>query len=292
LNTPTHLRRALSDLDVLLSGFRGCIDAVAKHYPIPEGEAWRNDGQVLLIKGHHHLQTIRELATGRNIAADPRLVDPYVDHGSIGVLGRAAFECLLLFHFIFIDSSAAMQELRFSVWKYVGIRSRTKLQGFQMMKGAVEKVRKEDMQRLHELQEAIEGNELFMKMDKNVRHNALHKDGVRLGHHWTDIAQRAGMPRIYAADMYRHLCEYTHSGPVSAWQIRDASADKSGETLASGVITFCTMLLNETMITYARRFPPAHRTVFSDADLITAISVWRQRRNAVKDLPPGFEPPT
>lgn len=69
------------------------------------GEGWKNHAQILLIKIFRHLESIETIFEGVQTSIGKKTFPHYVDHASIAVLARTAFETYMMFHFIFCAKS-------------------------------------------------------------------------------------------------------------------------------------------------------------------------------------------
>lgn len=276
------LRRITTVLLQQIEGLRNLVDVVHRTEQCTDDRAWLNSGQMLVIKVVHHMAAACDLATGRQ-EHPGREFDFFIDHSSIAVLVRAAFEASVVFHFIFCDGTPEEKRLRFDVWRLAALSSRLQLKGTRNVQERVEPIREKDRASVAMLQEDIRNNVLFKTLTKDAKNNALRKGNFKLGHSWPDLAEKAGVPRGYAADMYNHLCEYTHSGAVSTLQMRDASATGEGAGLASATLLFCVLLLNELIVNYCKVFPKANQALLENHKLLLDVATWRQKRDMFAD---------
>jgi hypothetical protein len=267
-----------STLRQQIEGLRGLVNVVHSTEQCTDDRVWLNYGQMLVIKVVHHLTSACDLAAGRDEQPGGEY-DFFIDHSSIAVLVRAAFEASVVFHFIFCDDTPQTKRLRFNVWRLAALSSRLQLKGTRNVQERVRPVREQDQASVKVLQEAIQADALFQELSKDARNNALRKGNFRLGHSWPDLAEKAGVPRGYAADMYNHLCEYTHSGAVSTLQMRDASASGDGPGMASATLLFCVILLNELIVNYCCVFPKANQALLENHKLLMDVATWRKRRD-------------
>lgn len=267
-----------AELGEQIEAVRSLVNVVHRSEKCTEDRAWIDCGQVLVIKVVHHLTAARDLAAGRAESVSGEF-DWFVDHSSIAVLVRAAFEAAVTFHFIFCDGSTEDKRLRFNVWRLGSLSSRLQLRGTRNVQARVAPIRAQDQATVAELEQVIQTDPHFQALSKDARHNALKKGNFRLGYNWPELAQRAGLPRGYAADMYNHLCEYTHSGAVSTYQMRDASKSGDGAGLASGSLLFCVLLLNELILNYCQVFPKAKEALLANHELLLNVATWRKRRD-------------
>lgn len=261
-----------------IDGLRCLVNVVHRTEECTAERAWLDSGQTLVIKVVHHMTAACDLTAGRQEDSGGKF-GWFIDHSSIAVLVRAAFEASVVFHFIFCDGTHEERRLRYNVWRLAALCARLQLRGTRNVQERVAPIREQDKATVAELQHAIENDAIFQTLSKDARNNALRKGNFRLGNSWPDLAEKAGLPRGYAADLYNHLCEYTHSGAVSTYQMRDASTTGAGAGLASGSLLFCILLLNELIINYCRVFPRANQALLENHKLLMDVSTWRQKRD-------------
>jgi hypothetical protein len=267
-------RTPTSDFPVLIRKFAKLID-FASRIPMTNERAWKNSGQLLLIKAFRHLESIGTLFNGIETELNGKKLPVYIDHSSISVLARAAYETYVIFYFIFCDGTAAEQQLRYQVWRMNGLMSRQKLHGpltGEAGFGAQKVAERFEIDRLRAL---ITDHPSFRSLKAHVRDNVKKGTDVRLGEPLLDLAERAGLPRKYAADMYNHLCNYTHSGAISTFQIHDATAEQNADArLAGATVSFCTILLVELVFAYTTFFEEVDEYAVGDDELWEIADEW------------------
>lgn len=257
----------------LLNIFANLIQGHASK-SVPDGQAWKNDGQVLLIKVYRHLESIEILFKGVETTVDGITYPRYVDHSSIAVLGRAAFESYMMFYFIFCSGSEELCMLRYRVWKMIGLKERQKLNGPLLHDQHWAQILRGEEKEISSLDKLIRVDRLFVQYQKELQEKVLKKDDVRMGFRWMDIAEQAGFPRKYAFDIYSHFCNYAHSGAISVFQIRDASNDGFHKNLAANTITFCTLLMSQAIMNYARVFDEVSHNLKNDPEMLAITDRW------------------
>ncbi|HYD61692.1 MAG TPA: DUF5677 domain-containing protein [Noviherbaspirillum sp.] len=271
-----------ADFSRLLATFATLIDIPAGQ-PIPPGEAWKNDAQVLLIKIYRHLESIRMLFQGVTTTVHDKTHPPYVDHSSIAVLARAAFESYMLFHFIFCAPTEVARTLRYRVWKYAGLKSRQELHGPVTRSAVWDRVLERDRRTLLTLEQEIRADHLFQQYSTERQEKILRQGDVKLGEKWMTLAEASGMPRKYAHDMYNHFCNYAHAGHISILQIRDASRAGDHQRLATGAISFCALLMSQVIANYARLFPDVAQAIEHDGEAAAMVERWQALLDTVSN---------
>jgi len=282
------MRTPTSDFPVLIGKFAKLID-FASRIPVTKETAWKNSGQLLLIKAFRHLESINALARGVETELNGKKLPLYIDHSSISVLGRAAYETYVLFFFIFCDGTLEEQQLRYHVWRMSGLVSRQKLHGPLGIDSSFHQQKTDERSEIDRLRKLITEHPSFRVLDKNVRENVKKGNDVRLGKPLLDLAERAGLPRKYAADMYNHLCNYAHSGAISTFQIHDASSEQYADaSLASATVVFCTFLLVEMILAYTTLFEEVDKFYVIDDELCKLVAHWFQLKLELAKLYAGI----
>lgn len=273
-----HLSSISAVLLQQIEGLRYLVNVVHRTEECSADRAWLNSGQMLVIKVVHHMTAACDLAAGKQEDSGGEF-EWFVDHSSIAVLVRAAFEASVIFHFLFCDGTFEEKRLRYNVWRLAALSARLQLRGTRNVQERVAPIRERDKATVAELQDSIQNDPLFQALSKDARNNALRKGNFRLGYSWPELAEKAGVPRGYAADLYNHLCEYAHSGAVSTYQMRDAGSTGEGAGLAGGALLFCVLLLNELIVNYCKVFPKANEALLQNHKLLLDVATWRQKRD-------------
>lgn len=260
------------DFPKLLRKFEQLIQR-AKDIPLTDENAWKAHGQLLLIKAWGHLASIETLGKSA-IKRDEGAEQVYVDHGSLAVLGRSAYETYVLFNFIFLEQDPELQKFRHQVWRLSGLMSRAKLNRPKALPPwRLEQIEREAQQIAH-LKEAITSNSLFAELDDRTQKNVKKGEGVRLGAALIDLAVKAGLPRQYSADMYTHFCNYSHASSISAFQISETLNDGTSSIMARANIAFCCLLLVQMIMAYTEFFDEIDVAVASDDELANLLALW------------------
>ena len=186
---------------------------------IPHGFAWLNDAQILAIKTCRHIESIITLSKGIETDLGHSKCGLYVDHSSIAALGRAAFESYVIFHYIFDTAPGEVAKFRHDVWKMSGLLERQGLHGFEEKSDQQSKILDAEKIQIEKLRAAIVASPSFQKLNADIRKSVKRGKNWRMGTDWLTLAERSGIPRKYAHDMYSHFCEYSHSGALSALRL-------------------------------------------------------------------------
>lgn len=260
------------DFPRLLSKFEHLIE-VARCSPFTKENAWKAHGQLLLIKAYCHLKSIALLA-GPTMGTDSS-TPAYLDHGSIAVLGRSAYETYVLFNFIFLEPDPGTREFRHQVWRLSGLMSRTKLNRPKALPPERLEQIKEEEQELLRLKEVVTSSTYFSGLGENTQRNVRKGEGVRLGAALIDLAVNAGLPRKYASDMYTHFCNYSHAGAISAFQISETLNNGTSLIMVRANVAFCCVLLTRIILAYTEFFEVVDSVVAADSELTELLALWQ-----------------
>lgn len=261
------------DFPKLLRKFEQLIQR-AKDIPLTDENAWKAHGQLLLIKAWGHLASVETLgrsAIKRGTSNGERV---YVDHGSLAVLGRSAYETYVLFNFIFLTKVPELQKFRHQVWRLSGLMSRAKLNRPKALPPKVLEQIEREAQQIALLKDAITASPYFAALDDRTQKNVKKGEGVRLGTALIDLAVKAGLPRQYSADMYSHFCNYSHASSISAFQISETLNDGTSSIMARANIGFCCILLVQMIMAYTEFFEEIDAAVASDDELADLLAMW------------------
>lgn len=251
----------------------GGLISVPTNIALTPENAWKNQGQVMVIKAYSHLESIAELAGFRDRPGS--IARSYIDYGSISVLARTTYETYVLFKFLFLDKNSSLREFRHQVWRLSGLMSRMKLNRPPgLPRERLEQIKREEAE-IARLRAVIEENPFFTELDKKVQKSVRQGDGVRLGTALIDLAEQAGLPRKYAADMYAHFCNHSHASAISVYQLSDALSDRTTARLARVTVSFCCLLLTLIILSYTELFPEVDAAVAGDDELCESLALWK-----------------
>lgn len=260
------------DFTRLLGKLGTLINVPTKILMTPEN-AWKNHGQLMVIKAYCHLQSIAVLAGN---AGDHKPTSAaHVDHGSIAVIARAAYETYVLFSFIFLDDDHELRQFRHRVWRLSGLMSRAKLNRPPGLPLERMKQLERETDEIARLRPIIEDSPFFSMLDKQAQKNVRQGDGVRLGKALIDLAEQAGLPRKYVADMYNHFCNYSHASAISAFQLSETLNDGTSPIMARVTVGFCCILLTQMILAYATFFDEVDIVVVADSELVELLALWK-----------------
>lgn len=260
----------------------GSLINVPTKVSVTSENAWKNHGQLLVIKAYCHLKSIAVLA-GSSAEQNPANTS-FIDHGSIAVVARAAYETYVLFNFIFLEEDPELRQFRHQVWRLSGLMSRMKLSRPQgLPPERIEQIECESAE-INRLRPIIEGSRFFGMLSSHAQKNVRQGDGVRLGQALIDLAESAGLPRKYVADMYNHFCNYSHAGAISAFQLSDTLKDGTSLIMARVTVAFCCILLTQMILAYAKFFDEVNAAVMTDDELLELLGLWKGMSAAFAEM--------
>ncbi|MCC7681067.1 DUF5677 domain-containing protein [Janthinobacterium sp. FW305-128] len=255
-----------------LLGKLGTLINIPPKSMLTRENGWKNHGQLMVIKAYCHLQSIALLA--ESTAGEKSSQISHIDHGSIAVIARAAYETFVLFNFIFLEEDPELRQFRHQVWRLSGLMSRMKLNRVPGLPSERLEQIKIETNEIARLQPIIEGSRYFTMLSKQAKKNVRQGDGVRLGAALIDLAEQAGLPRKYVADMYTHFCNSSHANAISAFQLSETLKDGTSPIVARGMIGFCCILLTQMIFAYAKFFDEVQDYVVTDTELVDLLTVW------------------
>lgn len=227
-----------------------------------------NDAQTLAKKVVMHVEASVMLA---------RAAPNRPDHASLAVLVRAAYESVLLLHYVFLDARSK-SELRYERWRLCGLKSRAELSGFRDPR--TPDSRQAEAQTISRLESAIStivSSDGTILMDRQkVKYSPSRWRNWKPG--WSELATIAGFHEQRAAGAYSYLCGYSHGDSWSVMQIDQAGRAGHEPHLADTFVMIGASLLAELLDIYPR-FMPVSPLVMPDeeqrrADLYRAF--WRE----------------
>lgn len=163
---------AKEDFSTMLSGLGNLIELLNGSTALP-GMEWEVDGHTMLIKTFRHIESIGTLLKGVNTTINNKALPEYIDHSSISVLGRAAFENYLLYHFIFCTGPREQKILRHRIWKMIGLQERQNIHGPVKEKVKWNNEMKFDFEEINRLKTKIENDKLFKELTEGERKKFL-----------------------------------------------------------------------------------------------------------------------
>ena len=175
---------------------------------------WRIHAYGLGIKLMRHLASLFYLSKGSNLAefSEFKALVNFIDHPSINVIARSAFESYLTFFGLFVDKKLTDKEREFfvSLWGFRGLLERAKTPPFSSKDH--EKA-KEISEKIKEWRKKIKSDSIYKQLGKDDRDKAVRGEW-RLNREWNFLAKEAGYSENFFNAMYGKYSDSAHSG---AW---------------------------------------------------------------------------
>lgn len=226
------------------------------------------DAESLLFKFFGHAASSLYLFRSTTL---PTIGVSFFDSASINVLGRAALETFLVFHYVFVaPASEQEKDFRYHSWALAGLLAR---QNFPVQTIEGKQGLEKDKEIIRSLQSILENNPLFKKLTPKQQKNLLNKGKWRL-ESWTKIAQSAGLSDLHANNFYRYLCDYAHTGNLSVLQVQQADTAESQKTLCNATIEFIMIAIANIIKSYCKLFPKSNAILLSDKDSAKIVDLW------------------
>ena len=234
-------------------------------------DAKLKDAEHLATKFLVHAASILYLSRGTHVPDFPSVRLGFTDSASIDVVARAAFETFLVLHHIFLaPASADERHYRYLSWKAAGLAER---QHFPVATQEHHEKLEEERRELHDLHSKLNSNVFFQ-----LEVHAEQKEKVLRGEwklkSWREIAQGAGLTRVLSLDMYRYLCEYSHSGFVSVSQIEQALNKSEQPRLIEPAMITVAIAAANLIHGYGELFPIAKQALAADTAGHEVVAKW------------------
>jgi len=201
----------------------------------------------------------------------PEIMASFFDVGSINVLGRAALETLLVFHYVFVDPSSDQErDLRYLSWLLAGLLERQEYP-VQSLKG--KELLSAEKKLIAPLQEKLANHPEFLRLPRGQQKKLMKKGEWRI-HSWKDIGLSAGLDETHAKAFYYYLCGFAHAGNISVLQIRQARTADSQNALCAATITVIMIAIANMIKSYCKIFPNSQSVLTKDTEAATLVDIW------------------
>ncbi|TVL99889.1 MAG: hypothetical protein CV087_16200 [Candidatus Brocadia sp. WS118] len=195
----------------------------------------------------------------------------FFDPGSINVLGRAALESFLVFHYVFIEPrSDDEKDFRYYLWLHASYLDRQK---FLTRSEDGKKQLNDEKKIIDALKEKINNNSVFKQLDEKKKKKLVEKGQWRL-QSWTDIGMSAGLSEILAKQFYSFLCIYAHSGCQSAQQVGNAETAETQKDLCVATMKLIMIVMANMIKVYCQMFVKPKDVRQKDEDAKKLIDQW------------------
>ena len=209
----------------------------------------------------------------------------FFDPGSINVLGRAALESFLVFHYVFVEPrSDDEKDFRYYSWLHASYLDR---QIFPSRSEEGKKHLNDEKKLIDALKEKIINNSVFKQFDEEKKEKLLRK--MEKGQwrlqwqrqkrqwqpqSWTNIGVSAGLSEILAKQFYGHLCAYAHSACQSAQQVGNAETADTQKALCVATMKLIMIAIANMIKTYCQMFVKSKDVIQKDEDAKKLIDQW------------------
>jgi len=226
------------------------------------------DAEGLAVKFFGHASAVFYLYQG---TALPLLGANFVDPSSINVLGRAALETFLVFHYVFVHpASEEERDFKYMSWLLAGFLERQSLPA-QSPKG--KEMLSREAQLIAPVKAKLIQNKCFKGLKPGRQKDLLEKGKWKLPS-WKEMALSAGLSPTYAEAFYGYLCGYAHSGNLSVRQIRNAQTLQSQRTLCAATIGVLLISTANMIRAYCKVFPKSESSLKQDQDGTELVNMW------------------
>jgi len=259
-----------NELDFLLNLLFEVGNSRKEH---PEGHvrAKAHYAEAILIKTFLHISAVNSMLEKLNVVKANGKRIPFVDHSSIAVMVRAGLESYLTFSHIYSNPDPNITDFRYHCWDLQGYIERSKYASndgeFQDL------IQKENQLRLEKI-ELLESLDIYNGLSPSKK-NRIKQGKWKLDYTWADLAENSGFDRLFFKANYSYLCEYAHTGRVSAMQIFGALKAKKNDVLINPMILTCLTVLAKLIMEYVLINEPSMETFNSNPNNIIVCNKWK-----------------
>ncbi len=258
-----------ADFSTLLDLFIRLVDSQTGR-KIEPGDAWLNDAQVLAKKLFQHLVSMQTLAACATVERDGVPTVFFVDHASVKVVARAAFETYLVFYYIYGNSDHSLREFRHRTWHLGGLADR---QQFHSSTPHTRAVQAREKKQLEKLKSEIETSPHFRSYTNRQRKKLLEGEW-RIGSGWAKLSRDAGFHDKYFKNIYGYLCGYSHSSYLSALQVGQAQSINDQEMLTQSILGIGVVLMAHFAFSYSKAFSTANAVLSANPSAKRVAEKW------------------
>ncbi|MBI3585421.1 MAG: hypothetical protein HY096_15900 [Nitrospinae bacterium] len=192
----------------------------------------------------------------------------FFDSGSINVLGRAALESFLVFHYVFVEPrSDDEKDFRYYLWLYASYIDKQK---FPSRSEEGKKQLNDEKKIIDTLKDKINSNSVFKQLTEKEKEKLL-KGQWKL-QSWTSIGVSAGLSEILAKHFYSYLCIYAHSGCHSAQQVGNAETTETQKALCVATMELIMIAMANMIKAYCQVFDKSNDVVQKDEMLKSSLN--------------------
>lgn len=228
------------------------------------------DAEGLGVKFFGHTIAFYHLYKGMTI---PDIVKDFVDPSSINVVGRAAIETFLVFHYVFASPETDDEKnFKYFSWELGGLVERQKLQ-IRSTKGKA-KLEQEKLL-IDSLKTKIDKNPCFIALGPKQKKKLVSQGAWRLNS-WRDISLSAGLSEILSNSFYRYLCGHAHSSNLSVVQVRQAVSRQERERLVRSTYGLILIATANMIKSYCSAFPTSKEYYKHTYPKKNVVDIWSE----------------
>lgn len=237
---------------------------------IVTGMEWKNDAQVLAVKIFRHITSVNQLSFGATCEIEGEEPFKFIDHSSINIVTRAALESYLTFNYIYINENEGLSIFRHKTWQLGGLIDRSQL----LVNTPEAKIKLErEASEIAGLKSEISVSEFFLNQALPDRKKIL-AGRWRPQSGWKEMAQHAGIHKVYFENVYNHLSGHSHASFISAMQIRDAEDPHLQKDMADAMKQICCVIMAHFCFSYIELFKNAEEILKFDKVLYDVADKW------------------
>jgi len=223
------------------------------------------DAEGLVLKFSNHALSFLYLFRGLNISEMSIPINNFQDPSSANIIARAAFECYLIFYYIYINPKNKDEEsLRYYSWVTAGLYERQKYA--VTVEENIDKLR-EEKEQIQEYLIIINSNSVFESYpdkDKKEFQKKLRSGYWKFRKNWVDIAIDAGFSIQNSNEFYKYISGHVHSGNVSVFQNRQAMGFDQRRKLIEGTLSFLNICIAKMIKHYCQYFSKSNEYYISN----------------------------
>lgn len=239
------------------------------------------DAEGLALKFIGHALSALHLYRGVTIQELAIPIKRLPDAASIHVLGRAAIETFLIFHYVFnAPQNQSEKDFRYLTWQLSGLLER---QSYPVWSDESKEQLRSEKKIIDDLVKKIKSNSHFKKMlTEKQQKNIIEKGGWRF-HSWKEIGLSAGLSDVHAESYYSYLCGYAHSGSLSVLQWRQAQTYQEKRDLMNSTINLLLIAMANIIKCYCRVFPKSNDHYVKNHQPKNVVDLWIDIGASTKD---------
>lgn len=197
---------------------------------------------------------------------------PMIAYPSIISLARCIFESYLIFNYIFINTRDDKDEFqyRFTLWQLDGFKTR---QNFTVLSDEGKAKMKSEKSVVKELYKDLYSNPKY-KILPDKKRKQFEKKSFKWHPDLTSIALLAGINERHWRNTYAFMSQYSHSGYLSAFQIRQINSQEGAKSQCISSIQLVLILLARFIDEYSTFHQNVANALKSNENLFAKVNFW------------------